>query len=202
MAVMRLGYAHVRVTDLLCKVSTEQEAMDYCAAFTQLYREEARYLERTAPWIERVEHRIGLDRQSRRAGAPLGRKRREQIVDASPFAVELADVLWLGAAHVLQGQVRVVVEHAVMRLAFAPGLAGGFVGVAKAVFLHLRVHGLGEGRGIQRRQQGVVAIGAGVVAREPVELLGQRVAAGAFGTRLGQRNEGIAQCLGLRRLGM
>ncbi len=27
---------------------------DYCAAFIQLYREEARYLERTAPWIERV----------------------------------------------------------------------------------------------------------------------------------------------------
>ncbi len=48
------GGIHVRVTDLLCKVSTEQEALDYCAAFVQLYREEARYLERTAPWIERV----------------------------------------------------------------------------------------------------------------------------------------------------
>ncbi|MDX3900368.1 MAG: nitrite reductase large subunit NirB [Sphingobium sp.] len=48
------GGIHVRVTDLLCKVSTEQEALDYCAAFIQLYREEARYLERTAPWIERV----------------------------------------------------------------------------------------------------------------------------------------------------
>lgn len=51
------GGIHVRATDLLCKVATEQEAMDYCAAFIQLYREEARYLERTAPWIERV----GLD---------------------------------------------------------------------------------------------------------------------------------------------
>nr|MBA4769366.1 NAD(P)/FAD-dependent oxidoreductase [Sphingobium sp.] len=48
------GGIHVRATDLLCKVSTEQEALDYCAAFIQLYREEARYLERTAPWIERV----------------------------------------------------------------------------------------------------------------------------------------------------
>ncbi len=48
------GGIHVRVTDLLCKVVTEQEAMDHCAAFIQLYREEARYLERTAPWIERV----------------------------------------------------------------------------------------------------------------------------------------------------
>ena len=48
------GGIHVRVTDLLCKVATELEAMAYCAAFIQLYREEARYLERTAPWIERV----------------------------------------------------------------------------------------------------------------------------------------------------
>ncbi|MEO7466550.1 MAG: nitrite reductase large subunit NirB [Sphingobium limneticum] len=48
------GGIHVRATDFLCKVATEQEAMDYCAAFTQLYREEARYLERTAPWIERI----------------------------------------------------------------------------------------------------------------------------------------------------
>jgi nitrite reductase (NADH) large subunit len=51
------GGIKVRATDLLCKVATEQQAMDYCAAFIQLYREEARYLERTAPWIERV----GLD---------------------------------------------------------------------------------------------------------------------------------------------
>jgi len=48
------GGIKVRATDLLCKVATEQQAMDYCAAFIQLYREEARYLERTAPWIERV----------------------------------------------------------------------------------------------------------------------------------------------------
>jgi len=51
------GGIKVRATDLLCKVATEAEAMDVCAAFTQLYREQAWYLERTAPWIERV----GLD---------------------------------------------------------------------------------------------------------------------------------------------
>ncbi|GAA0456496.1 MULTISPECIES: nitrite reductase large subunit NirB [Sphingomonas] len=51
------GGIKVRATDLLCKVATEAEAMAYCAAFIQLYREEARYLERTAPWLERV----GLD---------------------------------------------------------------------------------------------------------------------------------------------
>ncbi|KQM23030.1 nitrite reductase [Sphingomonas sp. Leaf24] len=48
------GGIKVRATDFLCKVATEEEAMQYCAAFIQLYREEARYLERTAPWIERV----------------------------------------------------------------------------------------------------------------------------------------------------
>ncbi|MDX1253230.1 MAG: NAD(P)/FAD-dependent oxidoreductase [Gammaproteobacteria bacterium] len=48
------GGVKVRATDLLCKVTTEAEVDEYCCAFTQLYREEARYLERTAPWIERV----------------------------------------------------------------------------------------------------------------------------------------------------
>jgi nitrite reductase (NADH) large subunit len=51
------GGIKVRATDLLCKVETEEQAMEACAAFIQLYREQAWYLERTAPWIERV----GLD---------------------------------------------------------------------------------------------------------------------------------------------
>lgn len=48
------GGLKVRVTDLLCRVESETEVMEYAAAFMQLYREEARYLERTAPWVERV----------------------------------------------------------------------------------------------------------------------------------------------------
>ena len=48
------GGIKLRGTDVLCKVETEQQALDYCAAFIQLYREEARYLDRTAPWVERV----------------------------------------------------------------------------------------------------------------------------------------------------
>ena len=51
------GGIKVRVTDLLHKVATEAQAMEVCAAFIQLYREQAHYLERTAPWVERV----GLD---------------------------------------------------------------------------------------------------------------------------------------------
>jgi nitrite reductase (NADH) large subunit len=48
------GGIKVRVTDLLCKVESQEEVLEYCAAFIQLYREEAQYLERTAPWMERV----------------------------------------------------------------------------------------------------------------------------------------------------
>jgi len=48
------GGVKVRATDLLCNVKTEAEVAEYCAAFLQLYRDEAHYLERTAPWIERV----------------------------------------------------------------------------------------------------------------------------------------------------
>ena len=48
------GGIKVRVTDLLCKVETEEEVLEYCGAFCQFYREDAHYLERTAPWIERV----------------------------------------------------------------------------------------------------------------------------------------------------
>lgn len=48
------GGMKVRTTDFLCKVTTEEGVLEHCGAFLQLYREEARYLERTAPWIERV----------------------------------------------------------------------------------------------------------------------------------------------------
>ena len=48
------GGVKVRAPDLLCKVASEAEVLEYCGSFMQLYREEAQYLERTAPWIERV----------------------------------------------------------------------------------------------------------------------------------------------------
>lgn len=63
---------HVRATDLLCKVATSAEVLEYCCAFLQLYREEGRYLERPWPWIERVgiaylRRRIVEDADGRRA---------------------------------------------------------------------------------------------------------------------------------------
>jgi len=48
------GGVKVRATDFLCAVKTPDEVLEYCAAFLQVYREEAHYLERTAPWVERV----------------------------------------------------------------------------------------------------------------------------------------------------
>ena len=51
------GGIEVRVTDHVVRVATEGEVLEYTGAFLQLYREEARYLERTAPWVKRV----GLD---------------------------------------------------------------------------------------------------------------------------------------------
>lgn len=66
------GGVKVRATDFLCAVKTEEEVKEYCAAFLQLYREEAHYLERTAPWIERmglsyVKQRIVEDAANRKA---------------------------------------------------------------------------------------------------------------------------------------
>lgn len=69
------GGITVRVTDLLAKVTTEAEVLEYCSGFMQLYREEARYLERTAPWIERVGIAYVRDRLSDAGGRRLLRDR-------------------------------------------------------------------------------------------------------------------------------
>ena len=45
---------HVRQTQVLCKVATEDEVIEYCAALVQLYREQGRYLERIYKWAARV----------------------------------------------------------------------------------------------------------------------------------------------------
>jgi nitrite reductase (NADH) large subunit len=64
------GGVKVRATDFLCHVSTPEEVIEYASAFIQLYRENAHYLERTAPWLERVgltyvKQRILEDEQGR-----------------------------------------------------------------------------------------------------------------------------------------
>lgn len=51
------GGIKTEVAQFLCKVKTAEEVIEYSGAFIQIYREEARYLDRTVHWIERV----GLD---------------------------------------------------------------------------------------------------------------------------------------------
>lgn len=88
------GGIKVRVTDFLCKVETAEEVLEYCAAFLQLYREQAHYLERTAPWIERVgldyvKARIVEDAANRKALAERFRHS-QQFFQVDPWA-ERAD---------------------------------------------------------------------------------------------------------------
>jgi nitrite reductase (NADH) large subunit len=96
------GGVKVRATDFLCHVKSPQEVLEYCAAFLQLYREEAHYLERTAPWVERVglgyvKEKIVEDAEGRKALAERFRysqrfaqvdpwKQRAEGVDAHEFA--------------------------------------------------------------------------------------------------------------------
>jgi len=48
------GGIKTEVAQFLCKVKTAEEVLEYSGAFIQIYREEARYLDRTVHWIERV----------------------------------------------------------------------------------------------------------------------------------------------------
>ena len=51
------GGIKAEVAQFLCKVKTREEVLEYAGAFLQLYREEARYLDRTVHYVARV----GLD---------------------------------------------------------------------------------------------------------------------------------------------
>ena len=66
------GGIKTEVAQFLVKVKTHDEVMEYSGAFTQLYREEARYLDRTVHYIERVgldhiKQRIVQDETNRKA---------------------------------------------------------------------------------------------------------------------------------------
>ncbi|NIP72046.1 MAG: NAD(P)/FAD-dependent oxidoreductase [Gammaproteobacteria bacterium] len=84
------GGVKVRGTDFLAHVKTMEEVLEYCAAFLQLYREEAHYLERTAPWIERVglacvKQRVVEDEASRKALAERFHDAQD-LAQADPWA--------------------------------------------------------------------------------------------------------------------
>lgn len=88
------GGTKLRGTDLLCKVTTPDEVLEYCAAFLQLYREQAHYLERTAQWIERVgldvaRQHVVADAQSRAALATRFRES-QRFAQIDPWAERAA----------------------------------------------------------------------------------------------------------------
>ena len=64
----------------LVKVKSAEEVMEYTSAFIQLYREEARYLDRTVHWVQRV----GMDYVKKRiVEDAAGRKAlHERLADA------------------------------------------------------------------------------------------------------------------------
>ncbi len=66
----------VRETDALAQVPTEQEAIDVTIAFFQLYRENAKYLDRPYKWIAKV----GLDWVKERVVEDL--EERQRLIDA------------------------------------------------------------------------------------------------------------------------
>ena len=66
------GGIKTEVAQFLCKVKTAEEVLEYSGAFIQIYREEARYLDRTVHWIERVgleyvKQRVIEDNEGRKA---------------------------------------------------------------------------------------------------------------------------------------
>ena len=73
----------VRATDLLCKVASDEEAIEHAAAFLQLYRLEGWYMERSSAWIERV-------------GMPYVKQR---ILEDEAGRKALAEAFWEAQAH-------------------------------------------------------------------------------------------------------
>ena len=69
----------VKETEPLAKVATEQEAIDHTVAFIQLYRENARYLDRAYKWTAKV----GMDWVRERISDPAERARLVTAFDLS-----------------------------------------------------------------------------------------------------------------------
>jgi nitrite reductase (NADH) large subunit len=74
----------IKGTEILCTVKTEDEALQYIVALTQMYREQGRYLERIYKWAKR----IGLDEiRNQIAGDETRRKSYfERFVFSQKFA--------------------------------------------------------------------------------------------------------------------
>jgi len=76
----------IRGTEVLCQVKTEDEALEYIVALTQMYREQARYLERIYKWARR----IGYDEVRRQIVDDP--ERRRSFFDRFVFSQKFAQV--------------------------------------------------------------------------------------------------------------
>ena len=86
----------VKQTEVLCRVVTEEEAIEHGLALVQLYREQGRYLERIYKWARRVgvdtvRAQVVEDHERRRALA--GRFRHAQrFAQVDPWAERVRGV--------------------------------------------------------------------------------------------------------------
>jgi nitrite reductase (NADH) large subunit len=81
------GGLKVRAADLMWKVKTEDEVMEYSAAYLQYYRENATWNERTAQWVERV----GLDEIREALDTP---EKRQELVERIDHTLDLRVDPW------------------------------------------------------------------------------------------------------------
>ncbi|MDO7907999.1 nitrite reductase large subunit NirB [Paenibacillus sp. JX-17] len=77
-----------RIADSLCKVKTDTELVEICAAIMQYYRETGKYLERTSEWVER----LGLEDIRRTVVDNL--TERLALVQRIEFALEQVEEPW------------------------------------------------------------------------------------------------------------
>jgi nitrite reductase (NADH) large subunit len=82
------GGIKTEVAQFLCKVRSDDEVLEYSAAFLQLYREEGWYLERTLHYVERV----GLDHVKAQVVDDPGRRR--ELFERLRYALRDAKDPW------------------------------------------------------------------------------------------------------------
>ena len=81
---------HLKATEILCNVASEDEVIEYCAATLQLYREQGHYLERMYTWAARVGvetvRALIVNQPDMRAALLARFKRAQQYAQHDPWA--------------------------------------------------------------------------------------------------------------------
>jgi hypothetical protein len=149
---------------------------------------------------EAGEHRIDVPRCLNLTAFPAGRKGGQQIVAAAPLAVELTDVLRLGASELLHRQVGILAAHTIVITALPLGFLCRFRRLAEAVFVDRAKYGMGKRAGIQGRQKMEISVACRIPTDQPVELLGQTVGSRDLAGGLSHTPECLCPLLRLFRI--